>query len=100
MSNYTAKRRSGGGPTPLTMMVDARRIDDDVIDLEYSAAIDAAVFAPDDFQSIPSEEIGFTLTQISQRVQQLTLVSGQPADTQILYTGATPGILTPQTITI
>jgi len=80
------------------MMLSARITGGDTALVQYLLATDATQMVPQDFTSNPSGEQGDILADVTSREIQITFSGGIAGDTQLVYNGTTPRILTPQTI--
>lgn len=100
MGRWSQSRRSGGGVVTLNEMVEGLIDDSTTLTVVYLLPVTAAQFSPSDFNSSPGSA---TCTQVNQQsVNELQLVwSGSIlSDTSLTYSGDTPGVRTPQTISI
>ena len=88
----------GGGITPLNRMIAASLFAADTVDVEYAAAVSAATFNPAAFESTPSTLVADSIQQLATRRIRLTFTDDVNLDTNLVYSGTTPGITTPQTI--
>ena len=77
-------------------IVDVFLFDD--LDVTYSANVTDAAFNANDFNSFPSSETGIAVTQLAANQLRVTFSGPINADNELEYSGASPGILTPQTI--
>jgi len=98
MGHASQRRRSGGGVTPLNHIVDAIIAGADSANLEYASPIDASQLDPSSFVSNPSSETGNSANNVAPRRIIITFSGPVVTDTELLYEGETPGIVTPQTI--
>lgn len=79
-------------------MIGAFQSDPTDLQVTYSAAVTAAAFAPDDFQSFPSTEQSNSYGQVNPDEITITFSGDISGDNQVVYAGTVPGILTPQTL--
>lgn len=98
MGRWSQRRLAGGGVTPLNEIITAHISAPTKIDLTYSAAISASSISGGNFVSNPSSEQDISILQLGTRSVRLTMSGNIEADTTIDWTGATPGVLTPQTV--
>lgn len=71
---------------------------DFTIFVSYSADVNAASFNNTDFHTDPSIQFPDTITQADTNQLLLTFISPIGGETGITYDGATPGVLSPQSI--
>jgi hypothetical protein len=96
----TYSRRGGGRSTAaaLIFITDANIIPTDTVTAQYSGNISAAAFTPNTFLSQPIGISPDSVSQLSASQLQLNFGDSIVGDTDLVYSGAVPGILTPQTI--
>ena len=101
MGQWAHRRRRGGrgadSAAPLIQITLAEHGDTDTINLEYSAPVTAGDFLATDFTTGPSAFIADNVNQTAPDVLELVFSELVDAESDITYSGATPGILTPQT---
>ena len=98
MGHASQRRRSGGGITPLNHILQATIAGADSANIEYAAPVDASQLIPSSFTSNLSGETGISANNVATRRIILSFTGSIVTDTELLYEGATPGIVTPQTI--
>lgn len=99
MGQWATRTRRGGGIS-INFMCSATHGTSLQLFVEYHNNISAASLTPSNFTSNPSGEQPGGITQISSRQIRLNMSDDVSADTSLTYSGATPGVLSPQTIAI
>lgn len=64
----------------------------------YNADLDVGDLTATDFMSLPTMFVGNSLTQTMSNEIAVTFIDDIAAETSLLYNGAAPGFLTPDTI--
>jgi len=98
MGQWSHRRRRGGGASPLNFIIDARIISPTFSQATYLYPVDANSFDPNTFSSEPSHSQVDVLDQLDTRTIEFQWLDNIAADATLFYFGATPGIVTPQTI--
>lgn len=101
MGRWSQRRRTGGGPptgTALIEMTSAVIGPADEVVVTYSANVTAGDFPGGEFASAPSGEFELSIAQESPSSLRLSMSGTVAGDVDLTYSGAVPGILTPQTI--
>src|SRR3972149_5303461 len=98
MGRWAQRKRAGGGPVTLNQMIQAVKTGGILVEVEWSADVDPASFEPTAFTSEPSGIINQAFAVIGPRRLELQFEFPVDADTELVYLGLTPGMLTPQTI--
>jgi len=98
MGRWAQARRRGGGPPILNYITRAQPVAADRVRLHYRSIVSETDFTPTDFTSEPAGTPGDAIVQVGPTLLDLTLLGTVGADTELLYSGATPGVVTPQTV--
>ena len=98
MGRWAQRSRAGGSDVGLNFIHSAHNEDNVHVDLAYAQAIAADTLEPNDFQSFPSTVIGNDLINVSPKTLVLTMDASIEDDTVIVYSGANPAVLHPQTM--
>lgn len=97
MGRWAQRTRAGGGINELNSILLATKSGSFSALLTYAFNIDATQLGLADFESELSSEQPDSINQIDNRSVELNFAGDISGDTQIVYSGATGGILTPQT---
>jgi hypothetical protein len=98
MGRWAQRKRTGGGAPVLNYIIEATNFGGETAGAEYAYKVDANALSPAAFTSNPSGEIANTILQFDPRRIIIEFDIPQDADTTLVYSGTTPGIVTPQTI--
>lgn len=101
MGRWAQRSIRGGGSQQSTAIIQinaAIQISGLLTILYYSGDVTASEFDTAAFESLASHNQPDTITQGDSEQLQLTWGADTTGDTDIEYTGNTPGVLTPQTI--
>lgn len=100
MGRWAQRTRGGGGINALNHITSARYGAIEIRRLTYREAVDATQLDATKFASGPSGITGIGITQIDPHTIDVEMSSDIGTDTSVTYTGTTPGVQTPQTVTI
>ena len=98
MGQWATRHRRGGAAPLLNYMRDATLLGGDQISIEYAYNVDASRFQAAAFDSTPSGGEGIAVINVNPRLVQMTMDIDVTGDTDLTYTGVTPGVRTPQAI--
>ena len=101
MGRWAQRSHRGGGPqtgTGLIQITQAERPDANTVNVTYSAPITAADFNNVDFGSTPTAFTPDSINQNAPAELGINFPDDITAETGIDYTGAVPGVLTPQSV--
>lgn len=99
MGRWSQRTRSGGGAS-LNFIVTAVHDDPETMLLTYLNNVNASLFAPGLFTSSPSTEQSISVSQQGAKVLQVTFNVDVSADTEVIYQGTVPSVLSPQSIAV
>jgi hypothetical protein len=100
MGRWAQRTRGGGGINALNQITFVVQSAIAKEEISYEHAVDASQLVAAEFTSNPSGETGVSMIQSSPTVIEVTFTSDVGGDTELVYTGSTPGIQTPQTVPI
>lgn len=100
MGRWSQSRRGKGGGTPrdLIRIATAHLVGSTEADVIYTANVNAADFAPSQFETLPSGNPGVTVTQQSPNTLRVDFTLSTAGDDTIQWTGNTLNVLTPQSV--
>jgi hypothetical protein len=99
MGRWAQRRRGSGGGGPAQIQMTAATISGgDQATVTYNVNVTAAEFSAADFQSLPTTEVGSSIAQGAANELVVTFGGSIFVDTQLIFTGPNPDVLSPQTI--
>jgi hypothetical protein len=104
MGRWSQRRLASSTPNDLSRSIAALtvagQIEPDVLSATYDRTMLATSLSAPAFNSQPSAEVAMMVTQISEFDILLTMSGDVTGDTDLFYTGTTPGFKTPDTCSI
>jgi len=98
MGRWSQNSRTGGGPPIINYMIKAAISAADEVVVTYQQNVDASQLDAAAFESQPSAEVANLIVQITPTRIGLVFGADIDTDTSLAYTGQTPAIRSPQTI--
>lgn len=101
MGRWAQRRRAGGGPPTLNYITEAAAGGAaNQMFVRYAQNVDETQLIPSAFEATPSTNTGDTIDQLLPNRIRISFTGDVDTDTTLIYGGSTPGILTPQTVSI
>lgn len=103
MSNYTTRRRAGGGPNlnaPYITIIETEADGPTTMLVSFTDNINAADFSPSDWSTTPDTRTCDGVTQASDAILALSFTSSPFDQDTLHYNGNAPNVVTPQSVPI
>lgn len=103
MSNYTAKRRAGGGNligTQANAMTTAGETGPELFEITYANTVDAATALTGTWKTTPTGRVSLDAINLNPTTLEVTFDGDISADTSVTYQGNATLFVSPQTILI
>jgi hypothetical protein len=100
MGRWAQRTRGGGGINAINYIVGLGAASSGSMYVQYANAIDASQLLMGDFFFNPTGEFADSLVQLDSHRIEVTIAGLINSENEVIYTGSTPGIQTPQTFNI